>query len=280
MEKLYESTNYGLFELHECNRNLHKLTKLMKSMKQHGYIGAYPLHCTRNGNGKLLIKAGHHRFEAAKKMGIAVKYVICDDAMSVQEGEKTYSRWTLEDYLTSYVRTGKPAYIALREYCITTGIGLAMSIGLLGGQSAANNNKTLIDAFKAGDFAIRSNVHSTLVGELVSAAKQGGFAGATYRLFVNALSKVCYVDGLDFARLKASLEKHGSYIQRQPDLQGYLEEIENIYNRQRSKERLPLAFLAMEKTKERQEQAWLNNNTVATSRGGINPQTATKRGRS
>lgn len=259
MEKLYESGNYGLFELHECNRDLHKLTKLMRSMKKHGYIGAYPLHCARNGHGKLLIKAGHHRFDAAKKLGIAVKYVICDDAMSVQEGEETYSRWTLEDFLTSYVRAGKGTYIAVREYCIGTGIGLSMSIRLLGGESATNNSKTLIDAFKMGNFAIRDTRHSQMIAELVGAAKQGGFVYATYRLFVNALSKVCYVDGLDLERLKTSLEKHGGFIQKKPDLQGYLEEIENIYNRQRSKERLPLAFLAMEKAKERHEQAWLSH---------------------
>ena len=62
--KVYETEDYDIFELHELNRdvrNLKKVSNLKNSMKSHGFLSAYPLHTVLNGEGKLQIKAGHHR---------------------------------------------------------------------------------------------------------------------------------------------------------------------------------------------------------------------------
>lgn len=69
--KLLSTKDYSRFELCQFNRSVAKTKNLRDSMKEHGFIPAYPIHCTLKG-GKLQIKAGHHRFEVAQELGLAV----------------------------------------------------------------------------------------------------------------------------------------------------------------------------------------------------------------
>ena len=68
MNQLAVTNNSGKFELCSFNRDLDKTQRIEESMKKHGYIPAYPIHCVKNGTGKFKIKAGHHRFYVARKL--------------------------------------------------------------------------------------------------------------------------------------------------------------------------------------------------------------------
>jgi hypothetical protein len=129
-DRLQSTKNYDLFELHDLNRDVERIEKLKTSMRRHGFINAYPMHVMKNGSGKLKVKAGHHRLSAAKDLGIPVYYVVSDDNASIQELENATNPWTMKDYLTSYVRQGRPEYIEVYKYVEETGISLTPAAGI------------------------------------------------------------------------------------------------------------------------------------------------------
>lgn len=77
--KIFETSNTKLFELWGANRDVEKIKKLMESMKKHGWINSRPMSVVQGCNGKIIIKDGHHRFEAAQRLGIPFKYVFDTD---------------------------------------------------------------------------------------------------------------------------------------------------------------------------------------------------------
>ncbi|EHJ49506.1 ParB domain protein nuclease [Solidesulfovibrio carbinoliphilus subsp. oakridgensis] len=247
MSKVLETRNYGMFALHNLNRDVDKITKLEKSMKANGWIPAYPMHVVREG-GHLKIKGGHHRFEVAKKLGIPVKYVVCDDKATIHELEDATTPWDWQDHLTSHVRNGNVNYLKVKKYQDETGIPLTCVVSMLGGNTAGSGNHT--KAFKSGTFKVKDTAHLAVVADLVAAAKSAGFNGATNRNFVIALSKVAKADGLDLPRLKSKMTAHPYLFQKCTAVDAYLAVLEEIYNRKRS-DKVPLAFIANAAARER-----------------------------
>ena len=141
MANIQGTTNYDRFELFEFNRDVGKTTALERSMLAYGWH-PYPMHVVKNGSGKLKIKAGHHRFHVARKLGIPCKYVIAEDqGETIQELEVATRPWTLQDYLASYCRVGNEHYINVKNYLELTGIPIQCAISMLAGQTAASGNQ-------------------------------------------------------------------------------------------------------------------------------------------
>src|SRR5690606_38818698 len=115
---------------------------------------------------------GHHRFTVARKLGIPVKYVVCDDAATIHELEKATTRWSIKDFLVSFVRCGDPAYITVYEYHKRTGIQISACISMLGGESAGSSNKN--EDFKAGQFRLGDPTNANTVADLVLHCKSLG----------------------------------------------------------------------------------------------------------
>ena len=243
MKKIIETKNYSKFELHEFNRSIHSIERLQESMKTHGWIDAYPMHVVENGNDKLKIKSGHHRFEAARSLKIPVKYVICEDDSTIHELERSTSNWSMRDYLESYARIGNPHYLKLNEYFRKFRLPLNVSITLMGGKSANESGFHSI-AFKDGKFKVGNPTHAYELGELVLFLDEIGVDFCRNSRFVIALSKVMHVDGIAIDELKYKMEHHIYMMTKQPDLAGYVNMLEKVYNRQRGK-KLAIAINAL-----------------------------------
>lgn len=241
--------NYDLFELHSFNRDVIKTGPLEKSMRKHGWIDAYPMHVIKNGSGKFKIIDGHHRFEVAGKLGIRVKYIICNDSVDIIELIPTVNQWTPQDYLMSYVRAEKSDYLAIKEYMEETGIPLSLSISILAGESAGSNNKLL--AFKSGKYKLGDQTHAEKIKDVIILMRDLGIEFANKSLFIQALSKMLWVKKFSVSHFKKKLSTHIGIIEKKPSLESYLIAIEQLYNRG-CKARLPLAFMATEAAKERQ----------------------------
>lgn len=248
MTKILETNNYDRFELHEFNRDIGRTKYLEASMKAHGWISAYPMHVVRNGNGKLKIKAGHHRFFVARSLGIPVKFVECSDDATIHELEKATTPWSMADYLYSFCRKGKEAYLEVKDYHVKTGISLGSCISMLGGQAAGSNN--FADSFKAGTYQIRDTTHAGIVADIILHCKKCGIKWATHDLFVKAVSRIAWADSFDPIILKHKISTFPYLVERQPNLSAYTDMLESVYNRQ-NKTRVPLAFLADEAARER-----------------------------
>jgi hypothetical protein len=248
MPKIHESRDYSKFELTEINRNISISKNLEKSMKEHGFLDAYPLHCVRNGNGKLKIKAGHHRFDMAQKLGLPIKYVVSNDTATIHELEKATNKWTLKDYLISYWRAGYTEYHTLKEYHERVGISLYSCISMLGGESAGSHN--LSKKFMSGEFEVKGMEHANTVAELVLHADRCGFKWARSQHFVSALSKIVWVINFDFEQLKNKIQSHTSLMRQQATTHDYINMLDTVYNRNNS-HRMPLAYLAEECARKR-----------------------------
>lgn len=246
--KLTTTRNYDLFEVCAFNRNVGKLTALKKSMETHGYIPAYPLHCIRNGDGKLRIKAGQHRFVTAKALGIPVVYVECQDHAEINELEKATNPWTLRDYVTSFVKTGSQEHLALQEFSDRTGIGISQAASLLVGESAtsANQGKKL----KEGTYTIGDTSFAEKVGGVIMACRNMNLSFATHRCFIGAISLCCRIPDFVPETFLHRLAINSGLAKPQPTVDAFLATIEDVYNRQ-SHKKIALAFLAREAARER-----------------------------
>jgi len=227
--RLQESKNYNAFELCNFNRNVRKVKRLRTSMEKHGWIDAYPMHCVRNGSHKLKVKGGHHRFVVARSLGIPVKYVLCDDDSTVHELEAATTSWTLQDFLESHVKCGRPAYIRVKDYHEKTGIPLNQCISMLSGHSASSGNRA--QSFKDGTYKIGDTSHAYDVSRMVLACKDRDIPFAAKTLFVQALSYICRLPDFDYRTLLSRIDANPGLLDKQPSLAGYLDKLEQVYNR-------------------------------------------------
>lgn len=251
--KIYQSNDYEKFELHQLNRPTRKDKNLENLMLKYGWIDAYPMHVVKNGNGKLKIKAGHNRFETARRIGIPVKYCICDDNASIHELEKSTKAWSVSDYLESYIRSGSPHYAYLKNFHKKTSIGISACMSMLSGESAGSNNK--LYAFKDGKFEPNKDgiEHANAVASMVEACRLQGASWANSAPFVAALSKMMWVKEFSYEEFIQRVKRHPQFLEKQRGIEGYFSMIESLYNYQRKGRRVPLAFLVEETSRERQQ---------------------------
>lgn len=251
MTKILESNNYSLFEMCHLNRKVEKIKLLEASMRKHGFIAAYPLHVVKGADGKLHVKAGHHRLEVAKKLGITVKYVVCNDIATIHELECATKPWSLKDYLDSYCNEGKSDYIKLREYCNETNLSVSTGMCILTGLVAGSGGDHPIQ-FKSGKWAIKTPNHSKMITEYLFICKNLGITCYRTSHFVNALTRILFVKEVDFNVLKDKTKKYKMLFEKKLNLDQYLGMFEEVYNRQ-SRNAIPLKFLSYEISKERQK---------------------------
>lgn len=246
--KIQETRNDRLFEIMAFNRDVKTTVALEASMKKHGWIDAFPMLVRQNGNGKLLIMDGHHRFEVAQRLGIPFKYVICNVPITMQEINDAAIKWSLDDFLTSYVREGRLEYVKTKEYVRKTGISVLNAISMLYGQTAGSNNVRV--TFKQGNFSCKNTRNAEIVGDIVTHCRKQGIAWATNSRLVAALSKVVWVPTFDALRLKNKIKTFPFLMKKEASVDGYVEMIESIYN-YKSQDKTPLKFLADKAAKER-----------------------------
>lgn len=248
--QIQETTKYEIFTQYPINRNVSRTRALEQSMRQHGFLDAYPLHVIANGDGRYRVKSGHHRLYVARKLGIPVKYVVSDDDITIHELEAASNKWSVQDFVDSYARAGHPAYLEIVRMNKRTGISANMCASLFAGEKAGSGNQ--IAKIKRGEFKIKNAKFAADVENIVMHCKDIGIECAAHRYFISAISKVMLVPELSADRLKKKFKAHKALVERQPTVDDYLKMIDAVYNRQ-SSDKLPLAFRANEVARERQE---------------------------
>ena len=250
MTRILESTDYSKFVLHEMNRDIHNTKALEASMKEYGWLDAYPMFVVKNGDGKLKIKAGHHRFYVAKKLKIPVKYVVMEHKLnqpSIQELEATSLHWTIRDYLESFCRQGKQDYIELKEYCDRTKVSLSYAIGMFSDVSAkSGGNKS--KKFKDGQFRILTRDLPTKIEVALQELRNMGFGWVPNQSLVDSLCKLFQLDIFDFDTLKVRIAANPGLFVKHNTCDAMLDMIDKIYNH-KARTRIPLGFKAREVSK-------------------------------
>lgn len=255
---LRKTNDYEKFELCGINRDVKKTEKLEKSMRKHGYIEGQPIHVVKNGKVKLLIKDGHHRYYVARKLNIPFYYIISRDTATVHEINEPTIVWNNEDWMTSYVRDGRNEYVTVKQYHEKTGIALGLCVSLLAGESAASQNK--LPQFKSGKYRLADDLsHAYRVAEIVECLKTNGVKIASNAKLVCAISKCLWVDRFEDEKFKKKIDKFSYLVEPQASLNDYVQLIEKIYN-WKNQDKIPLAFMAEEISRNRQRNFGRSNN--------------------
>ena len=250
--KIRSTLDYGKFDLYPVNRTVDTKSlgfkRLLESMKRHGWLSAYPMHCIQNGGGKLLIKGGHHRFKVAQALGMPVKYVVSNDDADIYSLEQAGGRiWKNKDYLDSFCKQGKPNYLVLKEYMSRTGISLQHAASMFFGQTAGSGNYVKNGRFQQGFFKIKDHEHPNDVAEIVLKLKSIGVKWSNDSKFVNALSKSLKTNIFNKQRFLEKSQTHSQLFEKKKNVQDYLKLIEHIYNYKcPRKDKVNVAFIAEE----------------------------------
>jgi hypothetical protein len=244
--------DYDIFDLHVHNREIRTKAHLFRSMKQHGFMPSSPVQCVQEGSGRLQVIRGHHRILFARQLGLPVWYVVDDSNTDIYDLEADSSNsWKLRDFVVSYASAGLPAYAKILDFQREHGITQQIAINLLGGQGARSNNR--LEQVKRGTFAIAEDLsHAHAVVDVVGHLRSGGVAFASQSNFVAALSSALRVPEFDAKLLKHRFTQAPGLLQPRTSMEGYLDEVEALYNHGAKGRRVPLKFRAREVARERQ----------------------------
>jgi len=248
MAAIQTTTNYDRFTLHKLNRPINErhVRGLMKSMEKWGWIDAYPLHVVRGKRGGLEIKGGHHRYMAACRLGISLKFVICSDEATITELEEVNNGWTLRNYLDSFCGQRKKHYTELNEYIETTGVRISMAVALH--HSSTSSTGCEMDKFKSGTFKIKDRELPERVALVVMAIEEEhGRRMSTRSSIVGAIARMCITKEFDVEHMIEQVRKYPATIKAVPDVEGNAKMLEKSYNhRARQGTRLPIAYISSE----------------------------------
>ena len=250
--KLECTRNYDLFEMHELNRPLHDNPVLLASMKTHGFMPSSPIQCARGGGDTLRVIRGHHRLDYAKRLGLPVYYVVDDSNCDIFDLEAgTGQSWSVSDFALARAKAGDWHCQALIAFRDKHGLTLGAAASLMGGHSAASNNK--IRDIKTGKFRVGDTTHAGQVVSITDLCRKLGMEFATSTAFVHAVSMALRVPEFDAATFRHRIEVHPSGIRRQARTEDYLDEIDTVYNYGAREKRIPLKYRAREIGRQRKE---------------------------
>lgn len=239
-----ETKNYHRFQAYHLNRSVRKISALVDSMSRYGFNPAYPIYAIPNGGKSMKVKDGHHRLEAAKKLGIPVKFVLQEDnGQTIQELNSTQKSWTQRDYLESYAKAGNQEYFFLMKYSERTGISTHVAMCMLAGLSSGTGGNNIVKKFKSGDFvATEQGLNAAgFVEECIAVLKENGCKFATNSHLVSAIVRVHLVKEVNRKTFISKLKSYTNLLKKQHCIDDYVENLGTIYNmRNRNKILLPV----------------------------------------
>lgn len=249
--KLQCTKDYNLFEPHPFNRPLHEDKKLLRSMREHGWMPSSPAQCIRNGNGKLKVVRGHHRLDYAKQLGLPVYYVIDESCTAIFELENPKSTWTYRDYIAARAQSGDPDMAYVSTFMSVHNLPVGSALALLGNENDRGRGKSnKSHLVKTGGFKVTSIEHAEKVVAITDLCRDLGMKWATYATFVAAVSMAVRVPEFDGELFRQRLHQYPAMMNKRSTADEYLEEIEALYN-YRTRKPLPLVFTAKQLSSER-----------------------------
>ena len=242
--------DYDMFEMHKFNRPLGEKPGLVDSMRRDGFAPSCAIHCVTNGNGKLKIIRGHHRFAIAKRLGLPVYYIVDDSITDIfaLEGDSRQS-WSVADFAYARAKAGDKHCKEMLAFKDTHGLTFGSAASLMGGESAGSHNQTR--AIKSGAFRVGDKKHAWKVVEITDLCRELGIKFATSSGFVHAVSRALRVPEFDSKRFQHSLSLHPHIMNKRSRADEYLEEITGLYNYRRRGKRVRIDSLADDIMRER-----------------------------
>ena len=232
--KVYKTKHYNLFSFIDGNRNINKAhlkrIELSLSRKQ------LPVPIIVDEGYKIF--DGQHRYEACKKIGLPIYYLIIPNLSlsDVQVINANMKNWTTDDYCDSYCKIGKNKdYFKYREYKERFGFGHNETLVLLNGSGKnEHESRGLWQNFRDGKFKILNYSVSIKNAEkiLMTAPYYDGYKRRSY---VFALLHCFNQEGYNHQTFLRKLKFQSSKMLDQTTVKNHLIMIERVYNFKSSK---------------------------------------------
>lgn len=240
MSTIEKTRSYERFNPGETQRIIHPqhIKKLKKSMKLYGFLESKPI--TVYADGVILnIIDGHHRFGAAKDLGIPVVYLVVKESEkeSLMTQGELVNKWNFTDFCRAWADRGKVHYIDLMAYADVIPAKIAASL-------LAGNSSNVTDKIKAGTFQIKdTRVIDTLL-DIIESVGSSNKAVAS-RSFIGCFAKFMMVDQFSADQLKKRIIANPLSLVKAANEVQMMDQLEEIYNF-KSVKKIPLAHLARE----------------------------------
>lgn len=223
---IHETNDYNFFNPDLTNRPIDwkKVARLKDSISRKNLLSYYPILVNTDG----LIRDGHHRYYAAKELGVSLFYIfaIGMEIEDVAEAASTQSGWKTKDHLHHYCARGFTEYIALREfYKKYPWLSLQSAINLC----YVGDRAVMHEDFKRGLYVANAIGFADLVANAaldfapyISYYKETPFISALRNLFQNK--------NYSHDRMVRKLKFRSSELHKCADTSSYIAVIEPIYN--------------------------------------------------
>lgn len=250
--KISSSSNYSLFKSNPFQRAFrpHKVDEIAAKMKANGFPPSMAISVYKGKLGEFIINTGHHRFAAAKALGIPVLYVIEHQwtmKQMVDEGT-TVAIWDVAAAAQSFARSGIKDYQELLGFS-DKGLPLTMAASLLIGEGAASGNARL--KVINGTFKIKTREHAQKLIDLFEEFL-GRVPAVKHRPFISVYSKCLLTPEFDESVFIRRLKANPLMLEKASNEDQQLKQVEEIYNF-KSSSKIPLAFLVSKNSLERRE---------------------------
>jgi len=242
--QVLESFDYEKFSKLDGNRNVINLhvRRLMDSFKI-----AYLLSVTLV-NEKFQIIDGQNRFEAAKKMGLPVNYMICPGygLKEVQMLNTNMKNWKKDDYLNAWCDVKHPEYLKVRnfmsefpEFTIDGALTL-LTDTINGKQVSIGGQKTQSKYFQEGKLIVPDFYKSCEIARKIRMFKPY-YDNYTRVNFVRAIVGIMKLSYYDHDRMIHKVSIFKTKIEDTNLVSKYKEQLETMYNF-KSTEKVSLRF--------------------------------------
>lgn len=215
------TTNYDLFKFFDYNRDLAEgnVKAKMESIRKIGFQGSILCHKeSYDTSGHLYIIDGQHRFEALKRLGMAVpfEFISGDPNILIRELNKSQREWATLSYIKQHAINGVENYKELYE--------LALEIGVTNAIYVYIDGHVRTSTIKDGN-AFKANKDYKEILQYIEGLR---YAYKSHHKFVKAIVML-FKYGDEFHRNKLASEVYT--LPRCASTVDYLVAFENIINR-------------------------------------------------
>lgn len=229
--KIYSQTDYKMFDFINGNRNIseRKVEKLVYDIENGLNLLPYFPIIVHQTDGKFFVIDGQHRFEASKKVGSPIFFVVCDkiELRQIATMNSRTDKWNQRDFLNCYMKVGLEPYVVLNDLLKKYKFTISITCDLM------MTNKTsgggTMDDFRDGklecNFLEETEKTLALVNVVFDLYKF-----RKDRNLVTAMKKIMDKGLCDFKVLKRKIESAPMMMDKQESVKDYMHQIEKVYN--------------------------------------------------
>lgn len=223
--KIHTTTDYKIFKLILGNRDVcHKHVLLLAK-----HIEARDLEIPIIVNEKMEVCDGQHRLEACKLTNKPVTYVIKHglNLEDIRNLNSTSRKWTLYEYMMSFVKLGNEEYEILKWFQETYSFSISDCGAMLNGKGWFSH--TELEKFKRGEFKVHNLEKAKVIADRIIYVGNY-FEHYKKKSFIGAMTTCLNDPSFDWDIFKQRLKNFSAKLTNQGSRGDFILNIEKLYN--------------------------------------------------